>query len=262
LLLHVDIQRKIYHNGQAVLQSQILGDLAFDLRDGEIRCLFGASGCGKSTMLRLIAGVDSVYEGEVMLDRKPVTGPTRTIGMVMQGDASFPWLTVAENITFAMRYNGSSRSLAARALGITDRREAREKARELAALVQLPIESLDRYPGEISGGMKQRMLFARALLSNPRVLLLDEPFSSLDYESRQKLQNVVIDVRDRLGIAYICVSHDPDETLFIADEILLLSGKPARIVQRRSPGFRGDRAKQFTVEFQQAKQELHGWLSS
>ena len=94
------------------------------------------------------------------------------------------------------------------------------------------------------------------------MLLLDEPFSSLDYESRQKLQDVVINVRDRLGIAYICVSHDPDETLFIADEILLLGGRPAHILQRRAPGFRGDRARQFTVEFQEAKQELHGWLGA
>jgi NitT/TauT family transport system ATP-binding protein len=137
------------------------------------------------------------------------------------------------------------------------------EAERLAKIVGLSQSDLAKYPEEISGGMKQRMAFARALLPNPQVLLLDEPFSSLDFESRQSLQDVVLRVRDELGTAFVCVSHDPEEVLYLADEVFVLSGTPATIVHRARPKlpYHGTGEKRYTQEFQLAKKELQSWLN-
>lgn len=264
-MLEVDIQRKAFGtNGgtSTVLESRSDGDLRFSVRPGQIVCLYGPSGCGKSTLLRMISGIDTDYAGTVHLNGTPVVAPTRRIGLTVQGHAAFDWLTVADNITFGLRYHEQNGTPWWRRLvGAPNPIEARAEALRLADLVGLLEPDLEKYPEQISGGMKQRMLFARALLPRPELLLLDEPFSSLDYESRNALQEVVLRIRDQTGTSFICVSHDPDETLFIADEVLVLGGKPARIIHREQPGFRGCSRARFTVEFQEAKQRLHSWLS-
>jgi NitT/TauT family transport system ATP-binding protein len=138
-----------------------------------------------------------------------------------------------------------------------------EQAKRLASIVGLSTADLRKHPEEMSGGMKQRMAFARALLPRPQVLLLDEPFSALDFESRQSLQDVVLRVREELGTSFICVSHDPEEILYLADDVLVLKGSPARIVSRNRPElpYQGSPEKRYSQDFQKAKKELYGWLA-
>jgi len=263
LELRVSITDKSYgHNGGSV---QVLSDIAFTVPASSITCLYGPSGCGKSTLLRIIAGLDYAYSGEVVLDGRRITRPTRDVGLTVQTLVSYDWLTVAENITFGLRYaEAGRRGLAlGRLLGRADRGLARAEAQRLAGIVGLAPADLEKYPEEISGGMKQRMAFARALLPGPKVLLLDEPFSSLDFESRQTLQDVVLRARAELGTSFVCVSHDPEEILYLADEVLVLTSTPARIVHRFSPSLPlpGSDERRYTQEFQQAKKDLHSWLN-
>jgi ABC-type nitrate/sulfonate/bicarbonate transport system ATPase subunit len=262
VLLRVCVKNKAYGGaGQSV---PVLRDLEFEARPGSVTCLYGSSGCGKSTLLRILSGLDEDYEGEVLLDGVQVTKPTREIGLTVQQAASFDWLTVAENISFALRYDRTlAGSWIRRLFGLTDRQRARAEAERMAELVGLAPVDLDKYPEQVSGGMKQRMAFGRALLPNPKVLLLDEPFSSLDYESRRSLQDVVLRARRIFNIAFVCVSHDPEEVLYLADEVIVLGGTPATVVHRFAPALpaHGAADSLYTPEFQQAKKELRGWLT-
>jgi ABC-type nitrate/sulfonate/bicarbonate transport system ATPase subunit len=213
---------------------QVLSNIDFTFQQAEIISLYGPSGVGKTTLLRIIAGLDTQYDGQVLLDGTPVTQPTPRIGMVVQSDVSFGWLTVRENIAFGLRYrNGRRTRSAATALPAHGPlRPAIEEVDDLAELVGLSSDDLRKYPVQLSGGMKQRMAFARALLPQPEVLLLDEPFSALDYESRRSLQEAVLRARNMLRTSFICVSHDPEETVHLADTVLFIRGTPATIVER------------------------------
>lgn len=263
MVLEVSVKEKSFLTSG--IPTPVISDISFTVSPGSIVSIYGPSGCGKSTLLRLIAGLDTEYWGEVRLDGRLVTHPTRDIGLTVQAHISYDWLTVAGNITFGLRYSRQPRKgpWSHRLLGRVDHRRAAEEAERLASIVGLSRSDLTKYPDEISGGMKQRMAFARALLPRPQVLLLDEPFSSLDFESRQSLQDVVLRVRDELGTSFICVSHDPEEVLYLADEVLVFGGKPASIIHRSRPALpcSGSDEKRYTQEFQQAKKELYGWLS-
>jgi NitT/TauT family transport system ATP-binding protein len=237
----------------------LLSELALDIPPASIVCLYGPSGCGKTTLLRILAGLDREFEGRVNLDGALLAGPTRQIGMVVQAQVGFDWLTVVDNIAFSNRFAGPlSRS--------GGRRQAAEvehaRVRELAHLVGLFPADLGKYPDQLSGGMKQRMAFARALLPRPRVLLLDEPFSALDFESRQALQEVVLKTRDLYGTSFVCVSHDPEEVLYLADRIAILCGRPARFIAEYPSPLLRPRVPdlRYAAAFQQAKRELRGWL--
>jgi ABC-type nitrate/sulfonate/bicarbonate transport system ATPase subunit len=257
--LHVSVVEKSFRNKESV--STVLSKVSFVVPRHSILGIYGPSGCGKSTLLRIIAGLDTDYSGYVTLDGKAVTHPTRDIGLTVQTLVSYDWLTVAGNITFGLRYapsrNGSS--WLGQLTG-SPRRNVIQKAEELASIVGLTKADLTKYPEEMSGGMKQRMAFARALLPRPEVLLLDEPFSSLDFESRQWLQEVVLRVRDELGTSFICVSHDPEEILYLADEVIVLRGSPATVIDRTAPAL-PDRDKRYTQEFQHAKKALYELLN-
>ena len=233
-MLAIDIASKKFGRGRDA--QIVLGCIQFTVDAAEIVSLYGRSGVGKTTLLRIVAGLDAHYEGEVRLDGVAVAHPTARIGMVVQSDVSFGWLSARENIAFGLRYrNGRGNPTAF--TGLTGRLLARDVVCEtdrLADLVGLARSDLQKYPGELSGGMKQRMAFARALLPRPDVLLLDEPFSALDYESRRSLQEVVLRARDALRTSFVCVSHDPEETVHLADEVLFISGAPAAITDRLS----------------------------
>lgn len=247
--LDVNIRSKAFRSPQGRLL--VLRDIALHVEPGRIVCLYGPSACGKSTLLRVIAGLDADFDGGVTLDHEPIEGPSRKIGMTVQTDVSYGWLTVEENIAFGLRYSNNSppRTYLSRLFGRLDAKAGRQEVRRLADIVGLSEADLAHYPHQISGGMKQRMAFARALLPGPRVLLLDEPFSALEYESRHALQDVVLRVRDELGTSFVCVSHDPEEVVYLGEEIAVMSPKPSTITARWTVEWNGEAKNRYVPKF-------------
>jgi NitT/TauT family transport system ATP-binding protein len=193
-----------------------LQDISFDIVADEICVLLGPSGCGKSTLLRIIAGLDQPTSGTMWLDGEPVEGPGRDRGMVFQDYTSFPWLTVRENVEYGLRLNGMPRA------------ERREKAEHFIRLVHLE-GFADAWPGQLSGGMRQRVAIARTLANGPRLLLMDEPFGALDAETRWHMQELLLEIRKEHRISVVMVTHDVDEAVFLADRIVFLSPRPGRV---------------------------------
>jgi iron(III) transport system ATP-binding protein len=206
MLLEVERLRHAYGD------HQVVDELSFSLARGAIGCLLGPSGCGKTTVLRCIAGFETVHGGEIRLGGRTVSGPgamvppeKRRVGMVFQDYALFPHLTVASNIAF----------------GVRSASERAPRVRELAELVGLSA-TLDKYPHEISGGQQQRVALARALAPRPELLLLDEPFSNLDVDLRERLSLEVRDIIKASGATAVLVTHDQQEAFAMADEIGIL----------------------------------------
>jgi nitrate ABC transporter ATP-binding subunit len=183
---------------------------------GEFVCMIGASGCGKSTLLRIIAGFEEPTTGEVAIDGKPVTGPGSDRGMVFQDYALFPWMTVQQNISFGPR----QRHLA--------REEIDRTTDEFVRMVGLE-RFADRYPNQLSGGMKQRVAIARVLANNANILLMDEPFGALDALTREQLQNELLQIWKRTGVTTIFVTHSVEEAVLLADRVLVMSAGPGKI---------------------------------
>ena len=183
---------------------------------GEFVCMIGASGCGKSTLLRIIAGFEEPTTGEIAIDGKSVTGPGRDRGMVFQDYALFPWMTVRQNVSFGPR----QRHLA--------REEIDKTTDEFVRMVGLE-RFADRYPNQLSGGMKQRVAIARVLANNADILLMDEPFGALDALTREQLQNELLQIWKRTGVTTIFVTHSVEEAVLLADRVLVMSAGPGRI---------------------------------
>jgi NitT/TauT family transport system ATP-binding protein len=189
-------------------------DLTIDV--GQFVCLIGASGCGKSTLLRILAGFEESTTGDVLAMGKPIVGPRSDRGMVFQDYALFPWMTVKQNVAFGPR----QRQL--------PREEVESIAEEFMKLVGL--ESFaDRYPSQLSGGMKQRVAIARVLANNASILLMDEPFAALDALTREQLQRELLQIWTRTGVAVVFVTHSVEEAVLLADRILVMSPGPGRI---------------------------------
>src|SRR6266853_739366 len=186
------------------------------IAEGEFVCLIGASGCGKSTLLRIIAGFEEPTSGEVLVNGKPIAGPGSDRGMVFQDYALFPWMTVRQNIGFGPR----QRSL--------PRARVEEIAGEFLRLVGLE-RFADRYPSQLSGGMKQRVAIARVLANDANVLLMDEPFGALDALTREQLQHELLQIWWRTGVTTIFVTHSVEEAVLLADRVLVMSAGPGRI---------------------------------
>lgn len=202
----------------------VVSDLSFSAEAGRVVCLLGPSGCGKSTTLRIVAGVDRADAGRVVIDGRPVAGPgidlppeARSVGLMFQDFALFPHLSVAENVAFG---------LAGRAA------DHRGRVAELLDRVGLSGFAA-AYPHELSGGEAQRVALARAVAPRPRVMLMDEPFSGLDERLKDDVRDHTLAVLKDEGTAVVLVTHEPDEAMRMADEILLMRG--GRIVQRGSP---------------------------
>jgi NitT/TauT family transport system ATP-binding protein len=189
-------------------------DLA--IREGEFVCMIGASGCGKSTLLRIIAGFEEPTTGDVQVNGKPISGPGSDRGMVFQDYALFPWMTVKQNIGFGPR----QRHLA--------RREVDAIASEFVRLVGLE-RFADRYPSQLSGGMKQRVAIARVLANDANILLMDEPFGALDALTREQLQNELLQIWARTRVTIMFVTHSVEEAVLLADRVLVMSAGPGRI---------------------------------
>jgi nitrate ABC transporter ATP-binding subunit len=183
---------------------------------GEFVCMIGASGCGKSTLLRIIAGFEEPTTGDVSIDGKVITGPGSDRGMVFQDYALFPWMTVRENISFGPR----QRQL--------PREEIDKTTDEFVRMVGLE-RFADRYPNQLSGGMKQRVAIARVLANDANILLMDEPFGALDALTREQLQNELLQIWKRTGVTTIFVTHSVEEAVLLADRVLVMSAGPGRI---------------------------------
>jgi NitT/TauT family transport system ATP-binding protein/sulfonate transport system ATP-binding protein len=183
---------------------------------GEFVCMIGASGCGKSTLLRIIAGFEEPTTGEVSIDGKPVTGPGSDRGMVFQDYALFPWMTVRQNISFGPRQRHLPRE---------DIDKATDEFVRMVGLERFA----DRYPNQLSGGMKQRVAIARVLANNANILLMDEPFGALDALTREQLQHELLQIWKRTGVTTIFVTHSVEEAVLLADRVLVMSAGPGRI---------------------------------
>jgi NitT/TauT family transport system ATP-binding protein len=182
----------------------------------EFLCVVGPSGCGKSTLMRLVAGLERPSSGSVFLDDNEVTGPRRDIGLVFQSAVLLPWRTILENVL-----------VPAEVLRLK-RQEARERARALLALVGLSGFE-DRYPNELSGGMRQRAAIARSLMHDPPILLMDEPFGALDALTRETMNFELLKIWEASGKTIILVTHSIEEALLLSDRILVFSPRPGRV---------------------------------
>ncbi len=201
---------KFDHVGFKYDDRAIMRDVSFAVRSGELVALLGPSGCGKTTILNIVAGFLKPTEGVALLNDQEINGPGPDRGVVFQAAALFDWMTVAENIAFSLRCARRPKS------------ERRKVAEEMAALVGLS-GSEDLFPYQLSGGMRQRVGLARALAAKPKMLLMDEPFSALDVQTREVLQEEVLRIRERTGCTILFVTHSIDEAVFLGDRIFLLT---------------------------------------
>jgi NitT/TauT family transport system ATP-binding protein len=202
----------------APAQIAAIDRVSFDVRAGEFLVIVGPSGCGKSTLLDLIAGLTEPASGAVLLDDRPVTGPGLDRGVVFQQYALFPWRTAQANIEFGLEVKGIGR------------RERQQRAREVLDLVGLSAFG-DRYPHELSGGMKQRVAIARSLAYEPDVLLMDEPYAALDAQTRESLQDELLGIWRRTGTTIVFITHSIDEAVYLGERVAVMTSRPGRIKQ-------------------------------
>ncbi|MBC9225607.1 ATP-binding cassette domain-containing protein [Aeromicrobium sp. 636] len=194
-----------------------LDGLELDIAAGEFLTLVGPSGCGKSTVLDLISGLAAPTSGSLTIDGAPITGPGLDRSVVFQQYTLLPWRTAASNIEFALEAKGG-----------LSRSERAAVAREYLDLVGLG-EFANRYPHELSGGMKQRVAIARSLSYQPQVLLMDEPFGALDAQTRERLQEELIRIWEHTGTTVVFITHDIEEAVFLGQRVAVMSGRPGRI---------------------------------
>ncbi len=203
-MLHVEHLNKRYDTVEAI------GDVSFDVSAGELVCVVGPSGCGKTTLLKCVSGLLEPTAGSVRADG--------TLALVFQeySRSLFPWMTVRQNVAFPLRRKKM------------DKREVRAIVEQTLASVGLE-HTLDRYPWQLSGGMQQRVAIARALAFKPQILLMDEPFASVDAQTRADLEDLVLDVRRDYDVTIVFVTHDIDESVYLSDRIVVLTPSPTTV---------------------------------
>ena len=215
-MVRIEGVSKRYDGDQGSVQA--LDDVEFGVETGEFVCIVGPSGCGKTTLFRILAGLEPATAGEVLLDGNRVTEPTPDMGIVFQEYHLFPWQTVRENVTFGLE----------KADVPADERERRVD--HLIDLVDLD-GFADSYPKSLSGGMKQRVALARALAIDPALLLMDEPFGAVDAQTREMLQEELLDIWEATGKTVLFVTHDVEEAVKLADRIVVMGKNPGSVRQ-------------------------------
>ncbi len=192
-----------------------LNHLDIEIQSGEFICLIGPSGCGKSTFLRLVAGLDRPTSGEIKLDGQPIKGPGYERGLVFQDPTLFPWLNIHDNIAY----------------GLKTRHIYKEHKQDVNDFIRLVgLAGFEKsYPHQLSGGMAQRASLARALVNNPKVLLLDEPLGALDAFTRMNMQDEILRIWKERGTTMIMVTHDVDEAIYLSERIFVMTPRPAKI---------------------------------
>lgn len=207
---------KSYSN-RSKLAIIVLEKINFQILPREFVCFVGASGCGKSTLLNIIAGLIPPSAGEVFVDGKPVTGkPGSDRGMVFQGYTLYPWLTVAQNVTFGLQFQKMSKL------------EQRDRVRYFLDVVGLS-KFAHSYPKQLSGGMKQRVAIARALANQPALLLMDEPFGALDAQTKEQMQEFLLDLWSKTHITIVMITHDVEEAIYLSQRVYVMGTHPGRI---------------------------------
>ena len=239
------LSKKFVVGGQPV---EALRNVDLRIEKGEFVCLIGASGCGKSTLLRILAGFETASEGVVEMYGKPINGPSPERGMVFQDYGLFPWLTVAQNIGFGPRQRG------------LPAKQLHELAMHYTDMVGLG-KFANYYPGQLSGGMKQRVAIARVLANDCDVLLMDEPFGALDALTRERLQQELLDIWARTGVTVIFVTHAVEEAVMLSDRVVVMTAGPGRI--ERDIPLTLARPREITgIEFNQVRRDITQYLSS
>lgn len=229
----------------------VLRDINFEVRDNEFVSILGPSGCGKTTLLRVLAGLVQRDSGVIEVEGHEVSGPGPERAVVFQHFSLLPWMTVLDNIGFGLRLRGVPRAAWSR------------QATQLADLVGLKgFESF--YPGQLSGGMQQRVGLARALAVEPAILLMDEPFAALDEQTRMLMQEELLRITQEARKTIVFVTHSMEEALLLSDRILVLTGRPGMVAEYLVVPFERPRDRSITtsVEFQRLREHLWGLLKT
>jgi NitT/TauT family transport system ATP-binding protein len=229
--------------------TEAVKEITLDIDDkpgcGEIVVLLGPSGCGKSTIFKAVAGILPPTRGEILMNGVPVTGVGRDRGMVFQAYTSFGWLTVKDNVEYGLRLRG------------VPRKEREEQSAKYLKAVGLT-DFADRYPKDLSGGMKQRVAIARTLINKPQLVLMDEPFGALDPQTRWGMQSLLLDVSRTEDNTIVFVTHDVSEAVYLADSIYVLAPRPTKILHRVDVPFFAERdiALKSSTEFRNVEKKL------
>jgi ABC-type nitrate/sulfonate/bicarbonate transport system ATPase subunit len=227
---------------------EALRGIDFSCGAGDFVCLLGRSGCGKSTLLQMVAGLERPTAGQIVVANRELDGPSTATSIVFQDHGLFPWMTVQKNVEFNMKARGTKAA------------ERIEVARRFLDMTSLS-GFADRYPHELSGGMRQRVGIARALTTDPKALLMDEPFGALDAQTRGKLQDELLQIWEKQRTTVLFVTHSIDEALLLADRILVFTPRPGRIAADIKVDLPRPRAPQ-SAEFSALARELRGLVGA
>ena len=221
---------------------RILDDINLEFQDGEMVCLLGPSGCGKSTLLRMIAGFDKPSAGKVLINGNEVTGPSSEHIFVFQHSGLLPWMQIWQNVELGIRH-------------LDDAELKKEKIQEYIDMVELTGFE-HHYPHQLSGGMQRRAELARALIVNPDMLLMDEPFNGLDFLTHMKIREEVVNMHQLFGKTMLLVTHDIDDGLLMGDRVVVLSGRPSQVKFNHKMSIPRPRALKGTSELSELRDEL------
>lgn len=243
--MHLEVSKvcKYFQSRQGPVTA--LDQINLQVKTGELVTIVGASGSGKTTLLRLIAGLDTPSSGEITVDGVPVVGPGADRGMVFQAYTLYPWMTVAANVEFGLKLQGISK-----------------QQRQEQAAYYLEVVGLTNFKGalpkQLSGGMKQRVAIARALANQPKILLMDEPFGALDAQTKEIMQQFLLQVWSQTGTTILMITHDVEEAVFVSQRIYVLTSSPGRVKQEISLDFLPDRDFQIkrSLRFQDQKESI------